>query len=125
MLYIIVHHFSTAIQWWQYQMVISTSQHLITSSRHPIIQRNHQGSRASVSESKTNDAIKQSLIILTPSIPSQGRLSIHSQNVFKRQCQNKLSSVKAPLNPSWQPYSFQYSLDPSRTVFHFQAWEIH
>ena len=125
MLYIIVHHFSTAIQWWQYQMVISTFQHLITSSRHPIIQRNHQGSRASVSASKTNDAIKQSLVILTPSIHSKGILSIHSQVYSRGNAKKKLSSVKAPLNPSWQPYSFQYSLDPSRTVFHFQAWEVH
>ncbi|MBW0492017.1 hypothetical protein O181_031732 [Austropuccinia psidii MF-1] len=106
-------------------MFISTFQHLITSSRHPIIQRNHQGSRASVSASKTNDAIKQSLVILTPSIPSKGILSIHSQVYSRGSAKKKLSSVKAPLNPSWQPYSFQYSLDPSRPVFHFQSWEIH
>ncbi|MBW0476275.1 hypothetical protein O181_015990 [Austropuccinia psidii MF-1] len=104
MLYIIVHHFSTAIQWWQYQMVISTFQHLITSSRHPIIQRNHQGSRASVSASKTNDAIKQSLVILTPSIPSNGILSIHSQKCIQEavpkevvKCQSSTQSILATI----------------------------
>ncbi|MBW0559406.1 hypothetical protein O181_099121 [Austropuccinia psidii MF-1] len=50
-------------------MVISTYQHIITSSGHPIIQRTHQGSRASVSASKTNHAIKTSLDNFIHSIP--------------------------------------------------------
>ncbi|MBW0505034.1 hypothetical protein O181_044749 [Austropuccinia psidii MF-1] len=110
-------------------VAISNGHFNIPTSHHVIKAPNHseESSRlkSKCSASKTNDAIKQSLVILTPSIPSKGILSIHSQSVFKRQCQKKLSSVKAPLNPSWQPYSFQYSLDPSRTVFHFQEWEIH
>ena len=37
--------------------------------------------------SKTNDAIRNSLVILTSSIPSKGILSVHSQGVFKRKFQ--------------------------------------
>ena len=113
-LYIIMHHFSTAIQWWQYQMVISIFQHIIMSSRHPIIQRNHQGSRASVSASKTNDAIKQSLVILTPSIPSNGILSIHSQSVIQEavpkevvKCQSSTQSILATIFISIQSGSIK------------------
>ncbi|MBW0575704.1 hypothetical protein O181_115419 [Austropuccinia psidii MF-1] len=126
MLYIIMHHFSTAIQWWKYQMVISIFSNIITSSRHPIIQRTHQGSRASVSASKTNHAMKTSLDNSIHSILPRQYCSTILKG-FERQFIHsfiQLSSVKAPLNPSWQPPSFQYSLDPSRTVFHVQAWEI-
>ncbi|MBW0517761.1 hypothetical protein O181_057476 [Austropuccinia psidii MF-1] len=112
-----------AIKWWQYQMVISIFQHIMTSSRHPIIQSTHQGSRASVSASKTNHAIQTSLDNFIHSDSPRQYCSTILKG-FNRQFIH-LSSVKAPLNPSWKPPSFQRSLDPSRTVFHFQVWEIH
>ncbi|MBW0563309.1 hypothetical protein O181_103024 [Austropuccinia psidii MF-1] len=101
-------------------MVISTFQHLITSSRHPIIQRNHQGSRESVSASKTNDAIKQSLVILTPSIPSNGILSIHSQSVIQEavpkeavKCQSSTQSILATIFISIQSGSIKNCISSS------------
>ncbi|MBW0501268.1 hypothetical protein O181_040983, partial [Austropuccinia psidii MF-1] len=73
-----------AIQWWQDQMVISTFQHIIMSSRHPIIQRTHQRSRASVSASKTNHTIKKSLDKSIHSIPPRQYCSTIIKG-FKRQ----------------------------------------
>ncbi|MBW0493696.1 hypothetical protein O181_033411 [Austropuccinia psidii MF-1] len=44
----------------------------------------------------TNDTIKPSLVISNSQYFPKGILAVHSQEIFKRKLQNKLSSVSAP-----------------------------
>ncbi|MBW0558683.1 hypothetical protein O181_098398 [Austropuccinia psidii MF-1] len=64
------------------------------SSRQHVIQRIHQGSRASVIISNTNDAIEQSMVILTNSIhPREYWLFIlkgYSRGTSKTMCQGSM-----------------------------------
>ncbi|MBW0530833.1 hypothetical protein O181_070548 [Austropuccinia psidii MF-1] len=94
----------------------------------------HQGTQSFGGLIKAQEKVFQHQRPTTPSrrhwiIPFTVFLQDNTVQPFSRDSRGssfiQLSSVKAPLNPSWQPYSFQYSLDPSRTVFHFQSWEIH
>ncbi|MBW0565889.1 hypothetical protein O181_105604 [Austropuccinia psidii MF-1] len=93
------------------------------SSRHTF-RRIHQGSRARVIISNTNDAIKQSMVILTHSIPPREYclfiLKGDSKGSSKTMCQGSM------LHQSTLATQFiQYSLNSSRTVFSIHtSWEI-
>ncbi|MBW0477966.1 hypothetical protein O181_017681 [Austropuccinia psidii MF-1] len=85
------------------------------SSRHTFC-RIHQGSRESVIISNTNDAIKQSMVILTHSIPSREYwlfiLKGCSRGSSKTMCHGSM------LHQSTLATQFiQYSLNSSRPVF--------
>ncbi|MBW0491397.1 hypothetical protein O181_031112 [Austropuccinia psidii MF-1] len=88
---------------------ISNGHFNILTYHHIIKEPNHSEDssrlRASVSASKTNHTIKTSLDNFIHSIPPRQYCSITLKG-FKRQFIH-VSSVKAPLNPSWQPPSFQ------------------
>ncbi|MBW0559317.1 hypothetical protein O181_099032 [Austropuccinia psidii MF-1] len=109
-----MHIFSPEIQWCQNQIVIQTFHQFIKASHTEDSSR----LKRKVSVSNTNDAIKQSLVILTHKIPPreywQFFLKGYSRSSYKRICQVSV------LHQSTLATTFiQYSLDSSRPVFPF------